>query len=148
MFDIFDIVHPYFELQFAVEAGDITHVKHVILERKDFLNEVCLGDDQTPLAYACMLGYLDIVIFLVEQGADVNIRMGDDGYTALFWAVMGGQIECVKFLVESGAKINIQSYQGDIVFDMAHYEDDDVDLTEIHEYLQKQMGNKPFSFEV
>lgn len=146
MFDIFDCVNPYFELQFAIEAGDITHVEHVILEHKDFLNEVCVGNDQTPLAYACMFGYLDIVIFLVDRGADLNIRMSEDGYTALFWAVMGNQIEAVKFLVGSGAKINIQTYQGETVFDMVH-EDDDVDLTEIYEYLEECIDDESLLLE-
>jgi ankyrin repeat protein len=136
---------PGFELQCAIEDRDVTHVEQVIFREKDFLNAVCLGEDQTPLAYACMLGFVDIARLLVDQGADINIRMSRDGYTALFWAVMGGQIESVKFLVESGAKINIYGYQGETVFDMVH--DDDMDLSGIYEYLEECIGDEPFSYE-
>ena len=140
-----DYATPGFELRCAIENRDITHVEQVILREKDFLNAVCLGEDQTPLAYACELGFVDVARFLVDRGADVNVRMSSDGYTALFWAVMGNRLEAVKFLVESGSEIDIQSYQGETLFDMTH-EDDNVDLSEIYEYLKECQGDVPFSF--
>jgi ankyrin repeat protein len=131
-----------FELQSAIDDRNITHIDRIITHNKDLLNAVCLGDDQTPLAYACMLGYVDVVRFLIEKGSDVNARMGADGETAIYWAVIENQLEVVKLLVDFGARTKVQSYQGTIPADYAssendNYDDDVEGLKIMSEYLQE-----------
>jgi Ankyrin repeats (many copies) len=137
-----DYVNSSFELQCAIEDQDIIHIEQVLLRAKDCLNAVCLGEDQTPLAYACVLGCGDVVRFLIEKGADVNVRMGEDGETALFQAVLENKFEIVKLLVEYGAKIKIQDYQGNTpldyaVFENDNYENDIEGLRIMSKYLQE-----------
>jgi hypothetical protein len=56
----------------------------------------------TPLRYAALQGYADIVmLFLAYDGVDLDFH---DGYgtTALSWAASAGQVEIVKQLLDSG----------------------------------------------
>ncbi|KAF8832890.1 hypothetical protein HHX47_DHR1001693 [Lentinula edodes] len=50
-------------------------------------------------------GNLDIVKFLVENGANVNAHGGDCG-NALQTAICWGKVDIMKFLVENGANVN------------------------------------------
>ena len=64
----------------------------------------------TPLLRAAHNGHLATVMYLVEQGADLNtLDMGDN--TALHWAAMRGHVEIVNFLVQSGADRNVRNKQ-------------------------------------
>jgi ankyrin repeat protein len=136
-----------FDLLRAIEDRNIAHIEQVLSKEQALLNAICLGDDQTPLAYACALGYVDVVTFLIKKGADVNSRMSRDGYTALFWAAKSNQIEALKILLDSGAKANILTYQGEDIIDVS-YDDDGNELTEIREYLIGYLGEQPYSYEV
>ena len=62
----------------------------------------------TSLMWAAQDGYLALVRFLVEDGADVRIRDAD-GWTALMKAANGGHLEVVKFLVARRAEVNAQN---------------------------------------
>jgi hypothetical protein len=64
-----------------------------------------------PLATAAMDGDLEVMKFLIDNGADL------DGYNsfddvALIYALENQQIEAAKFLVESGANVNIPNIFG------------------------------------
>jgi ankyrin repeat protein len=124
---------PYFQLQCFIEDRDILSIEKFIESNID-LNLPYMGDDQTALALACELGFVDVARLLVTCGADLDARMSMDGYTAIFWAIRGNQIEAVKFLVESGASIEVESYQGESLIEFT-YGDDSEELTEIREYL-------------
>jgi ankyrin repeat protein len=103
---------PYFELQCAIENENILKITEILSKGID-LDAPFLGDDQTPFALASELSFTDIMELFVDAGADLEMRMSEDGYTALFWAIRGGRIEAVKFLVEHGAAVNVCSYQGE-----------------------------------
>ncbi|OUM65895.1 hypothetical protein PIROE2DRAFT_29413, partial [Piromyces sp. E2] len=59
----------------------------------------------TPLFFACYSGKLDVVTYLVEQGANVN-KENRKGATPLFNACIGGHEAVVQYLVEHGADVN------------------------------------------
>lgn len=67
----------------------------------------------TPLSIAAFRGYLPIVIYLVEHGADIN---SVDIYqrTPLYFAVKYGNWSIAKYLVEHGADVNISDNSGGI----------------------------------
>ncbi|GGA40684.1 ankyrin repeat domain-containing protein [Psychrobacillus lasiicapitis] len=65
--------------------------------------------DFTPLMYAAQNGNKEILITLIEAGADVNKIESD---TALIWAIREGRAEIVKELINQGVDVNpsIDSY--------------------------------------
>lgn len=60
----------------------------------------------TPLMKACSSGLLDCVKFLVENGADINMRF-NLGDTALNYAIMGRQYDIAIYLIEHGADFRV-----------------------------------------
>jgi ankyrin repeat protein len=62
---------------------------------------------ESPLSYASNGGYLHIVRFLLEHGADPNIAEGDapDGL-ALYLACAGNHLDIARLLLEHGANPN------------------------------------------
>ncbi|PTT52905.1 ankyrin repeat domain-containing protein [Aeromonas sp. HMWF014] len=84
----------------AVKQGDLATIKKMVeagqnLEAKD---EASLG--QTALGWAAFIGYLDIVKYLTEQGADIRATDKADVYNTVKSAVMGNNVEVVKYLHE------------------------------------------------
>ena len=63
------------------------------------------------LMWAIIKGHIDIVKYLVEQGADLNAQ-DEDGWTVLMWAAQRGHIDIVRYLVEQGAEVNLQYKDG------------------------------------
>lgn len=64
--------------------------------------------EKNPLIIACKYGYLDIVLKLLEAGADINICDGIE--TPLIAACKSGQHSIVRELLKSGASVNKQIY--------------------------------------
>lgn len=66
----------------------------------------------TPLIHATRRGFLDVVKYLVEEGADIN-KKNKYGETPLMEACAYGQFEVAEFLLVKGANINYQNpYNG------------------------------------
>ena len=63
-------------------------------------------DVNRPLQWACYSGQLEIALFLLEKGADVNSRgQYTPQYTPLEAACIRGCMEIIHFLVEKGADV-------------------------------------------
>ena len=76
----------------------------------------------TPLTQAALNGHLDVVVFLIQHGADVNANRtqhGHAGYlvsegigprnpTPLGSAALESHTEVVEYLIRKGAKVNYQ----------------------------------------
>ena len=60
-----------------------------------------------PFQYAAEYGHLEIVKFLLENGADLN---GNEG-AALSMASCNGHLDVVKFLIEMGVDIHADNNQ-------------------------------------
>ncbi|MHC4663824.1 MAG: ankyrin repeat domain-containing protein [Planctomycetota bacterium] len=63
-------------------------------------------DKRTPLHLAIGLQYTILVMMLIENGADPNIK-NLEGETALHMAVENGNIEAARLLLENGAEVNV-----------------------------------------
>ncbi len=69
----------------------------------------------TALVGASTNGKLEVVKYLISQGADINIRTkakNNNDFTALIMASGGGHLEVVKFLVANGANVNDKTKGG------------------------------------
>src|SRR5262245_20083583 len=55
-------------------------------------------------------GHIDVAIFLLEKGADINCR-GFFGAPGLHWAAINGHKEMVEFLIERGADLSLRDEQ-------------------------------------
>lgn len=84
----------------AVKQGNLEQVKQMVeagqnLEAKD---EAALG--QTALVWASFIGYLDMVQYLVEQGADLHGTDKGDVYHVIKSATLGGNAQVLAYLYD------------------------------------------------
>jgi len=80
------------------------------------------GDDNpkgyTPLFMAAATGHVDVLSYLVENGADVKSRLIDN-LTPLMLAILNSQVNTAVFLIEHGAKLDIRDRRRG--YTAAHY---------------------------
>src|SRR5215471_3944124 len=92
-------------------AGQGNHIEYV----RDLLDRGVAVDSDwggTPLMTAAYYGNLNIVVLLLERGANVK-AVNRDGGTALHYAARGGRsFEVVATLVSRGAPVNAQDQTG------------------------------------
>jgi len=70
---------------------------------------------QSGFLWACMYGREDVVVFLLEHGADLLDRT-DTGGTPLHWAAGGGHLSIVQLLLERGAPLEeINAWGGTVL---------------------------------
>lgn len=73
----------------------------------------------TALMYACSNGFLKLVEFLVENGADIEIKDNQSGETALFFAVRSNHPNVVKFLISHGVDKDVTDKRNQTVHRIA-----------------------------
>lgn len=75
---------------------------------------------QKGFLWACMYGQEDVVLFLLEHGADLR-DPADTGATGLHWAAGGGYAGIIKRLIERGAPLEEVNAWGGTVLEHAGY---------------------------
>ncbi len=65
----------------------------------------------TPLHHAARFGAMEVVVWLLESGADVNATCYNR-FTALYFAASEGRLDLVKYLIQKGAQIEAPSNGG------------------------------------
>jgi len=66
------------------------------------------SDHDVKLFNAAQNGNLEKIKALLDQGADINVRLGVDQWTPLMTASREGRLEAVELLLEKGADPNIR----------------------------------------
>lgn len=86
----------------ACRVGNIKIVQLLLKKQPVLLHEGSKFRD-TPLITAVYYGHVDIVQYLIEQGADLTKTYYQDysDYTALHWAAYQNQVETVKVLLNT-----------------------------------------------
>ena len=81
-------------LHIAASQGNLVKVESLVRDGVN-VDEVVKEDGTTPLFLAAQLGHLEVVQYLVQQGADKN-KATNDGFTPLFSAALKGHLAVVQ----------------------------------------------------
>jgi len=94
--------------------------EHESLEERYFME--AFKNCMTPLHVASVLGYEEIALYLIENGADVNLKTKMLGYSALHLAVLGNKPELLmEILTKTAADPMIEDNQGRALLDMVYH---------------------------
>ncbi|WP_257282067.1 ankyrin repeat domain-containing protein [Endozoicomonas sp. ISHI1] len=88
----------------AFLRGDLDQVKKS-LAGGVYVDAVMKGDFN-PLLMASAQGYTDLAEVLINNGADINTAIAEDGVTPLFMAAQESYTDIVKLLIIKGAKLD------------------------------------------
>ncbi len=107
--DYSEKIEPQYKQLFkAIEQSNAERIKTLIAKGVD-INKTISGG-LTPLCWAAYLGKYDMAKLLIENKADVNIKMSDEyddypiyGSSPTRWAVEKQQVDILKLLIDSGA---------------------------------------------
>lgn len=94
----------YSTIHEAIRKGDRLEVEFFIKEKKIDKDEKNLFGE-TPLHVAAKLGYLDIVEYLIQNGANKEAQ-NDRGETPLRLVVNKNQVKAMECLIKNGADIS------------------------------------------
>jgi len=108
---------PEFDLLFAADTGSVNQARIALLKGApvNFRSE----DGITALMYASANGHLDVVQFLIDQGALVNLKPYHSIQTALYAAVVNGHVEIAELLILKGAEMDVTNSFGNNLLHLA-----------------------------
>ncbi|CAL8331181.1 unnamed protein product [Merluccius merluccius] len=92
------------------------------------------ADGITALHQACIDGSMEIVSFLLAQGANVD-QVDSEGWTPLHVAASCGHIDITDFLLKRGASLSAVNCDGDVPLDIA---EDEATESLLQEYTRSQ----------
>ncbi|XP_041959013.1 protein phosphatase 1 regulatory subunit 12C [Alosa sapidissima] len=92
------------------------------------------ADGITALHQACIDGSMEVVAFLLLQGANVN-QVDSEGWTPLHVAASCGNLEITEFLLDQGASLSAVNCDGDVPLDIA---EDEATETLLQDHTQRQ----------
>jgi ankyrin repeat protein len=84
----------------AAKEGNLEDLKSALNDPKANINDIGEKSGMTALMYASRRGHTDMVVLLLNKGADPHIRSAWGSNTALREAVKGGHKEIVKLLLD------------------------------------------------
>lgn len=93
---------PAAEIHDAASGGDTAKVVELLKAAPALVSEQDLKTGDLPLHLAAAKGWLEIIVALLDAGADVNAK-GNHGWTPLHYAATGGSIGACRLLMQRGA---------------------------------------------
>ena len=113
------IVNRFFQsdaLNTAAKEGDLLKVKQLI-ENGTPVNGRGMHS-MTPLMWACNSGNVEVIDYLIDNGASVNCH--NSSGSALMWAIESGNPNAVSLLLEKKVDVNWSNDLGDTASSFAH----------------------------
>lgn len=92
------------QLILAARNGDFSKLKITLKNGAD-INYHDEGGGKTALCYAAELGTDGVIEYLLDHGADIEVKVVDQ-WTPLIFAAWEGHKECLEMLYRRGANIN------------------------------------------
>mmetsp|Transcript_980 Transcript_980/g.1295 ORF Transcript_980/g.1295 Transcript_980/m.1295 type:complete len:286 (-) Transcript_980:1983-2840(-) len=99
------------ELNRLSSIGDLYQVQK-LLQDPDIIIDFQDESGYTALIWSSYRGYTEIVVKLIESGADVNLRT-HGGNSALTLASNEGHLPVVNLLIQAGADLNVADRDGE-----------------------------------
>ncbi|XP_060592387.1 ankyrin repeat domain-containing protein 49-like [Ruditapes philippinarum] len=109
--------HPSKKILWAAENNKLDVVKE-LLNSDSSLTGTKDNDGYTPLHRASYNGHTDMVMLLLENGADINATTSD-GWCPIHSASRWNQADVLSILLQSGANINAQTNSGQTALHIA-----------------------------
>ncbi|KAL8738731.1 MAG: hypothetical protein Q9190_007959 [Brigantiaea leucoxantha] len=105
-------------LHMAASNGDVDRVNRLLHGKAKSFIDVNAADEEgrAPIIYASCFGHDDVVVALLEAGADVD-RQDRNQWTSLMWAVTNRHKTIAKVLLDRGASSTAKSSSGRTAFD-------------------------------
>lgn len=82
------------------------------IEKYKFSSSSTDSDGCSLLHWAAINNQLQAVSYLIDSGAEVNLKGGILGETPLLWGIRSGSILIVDLLTKKGADLNLKSSEG------------------------------------
>lgn len=95
----------------AVVNGSLKTTKLLLAELKDPFNAIICECHRNVLHLAAANDKLELVIYALQQGADIN-SVSDEGNTALHVAAAARKNDMVNFLIAKGAEVDAKKSNG------------------------------------
>jgi len=99
-------------LENGADVDAQTQEKSVMKKRGKILKKKLVQYGGTPLMQAARNGHRDVVLLLLDKGADLEARDDKEERTALLWAVYQSRNATIKALLDKGASLGAKDKQG------------------------------------
>ena len=101
-------------LMMAAFDGQLPLVKTLVVEKKAAVNKT----GWAPIHYAATNGHLEIVQFLMANGAQIN-ALSPSETTPLMMSIGSGNELLIKYLLDNGADLRMRNHEGYTAIDVA-----------------------------
>ena len=104
----------------AASNGDVEQVAQLLRASVRQYIDINGPDEEgtAPIIYASCFGHQDVVLTLLEAGAEVD-RQDRNQWTPLMWAITNRHKDIAKMLLDKGASPSVKSSTGRTAFDFA-----------------------------
>jgi serine/threonine-protein phosphatase 6 regulatory ankyrin repeat subunit B len=98
-------------IHYAARSGDLCSLRSLLSVDRSLVNAMDDEEQRPPLSLASGQGHLEVVCFLLDHGAEIDLR-GHNGGTALMWACANGHVDVAQALLTRGGDPAVRDHVG------------------------------------
>jgi Ankyrin repeats (3 copies) len=106
------------QMETAVYLGDKLTIFEIINKSK-FVNFYDRGSATSLVMWACAWGWTDLLLNLIDKGAEYKTYCNFDGATALMKASFHGRVDIIEIFIKRGVRMNKKDISGSNAMDYA-----------------------------